>query len=102
MGSNRKKTDYKNELDDAAFQMFSELRKCRKQIADDEALPAFAVFTDAELAEMTTLAQFNLEALQTIKGIGPKKTEKFGRRLLDLYVKTTENETSREPDGKNS
>ncbi len=46
------RVDYKAILEDNAFQVFSLLRTCRKEIAKEDAVPAFAVFTDAELANI--------------------------------------------------
>lgn len=40
------KPDYKHLLKPEDFKTFSVLRVCRKEIADDDAIPAFAVFTD--------------------------------------------------------
>ncbi len=76
LGAGRKKVDYKSNLNESAFEMFSLLRKCRKLIATEDAIPAFAVFTDAELADMTALPELTIETMKTIKGIGEKKTEK--------------------------
>lgn len=80
------KTDYKQVLDEAVFKRFSRLREIRKQIAQNEAIPAFAVFTDEELAELAKLPEFTLAKMKTIKGIGEKKVEKYGQ----LFIKTLE------------
>lgn len=50
------KVDYKEILDEETFKRFSLMRKVRKTIADNDAVPAYAVFTDAVLA---TLAKLN-------------------------------------------
>lgn len=76
------KTDYKELLDEATFDVFSRLRKIRKSIADEEAVPAYAIFTDAELAELAKLKTLSLEAMQSIPGIGKKKIEKYANRLI--------------------
>ena len=88
------KVDYKDVLEPAAFERFSTLRKLRKQIADSEAIPAYAVFTDAELAEMSKPEELSLAALQNIPGIGKKKVEKYGAAFIQ--VKT---DISNETDG---
>ena len=48
----REKIDYKEVLEPASFERFAQMRRLRKDIAEREAVPAYAVFTDAELAEM--------------------------------------------------
>lgn len=80
----RPRIDYKDELEPEQFALFAELRKRRKAIAEAESLPAFAVFTDEELAGIARLEGPRLENLNTIKGIGPKKVERFGKRILGL------------------
>ena len=54
------KVDYKEVLDAETFERFSAFRKIRKQIAESEAVPAYAVFTDAELAEIAKLKDLTL------------------------------------------
>ncbi len=74
--------DYKDELEPEAFARFFELRQRRKVIAEAEGLPAFAVFTDKELAGIAQLENPQPDDLKTIKGIGTKKSERFGTRIL--------------------
>lgn len=78
----KNKTDYKNVLTERNFKKFSRLREFRKAIANDDAVPAYAVFTDAELAEIAKLDVFNEKMLLAIPGIGKKKVEKYGEILL--------------------
>lgn len=80
-----KKIDYKEVLNEPDFQRFSQLRKIRKQLADEDAVPAFAVFTDSELSEIARADSVTIDSLSQIKGIGIKKLEKYGRKLCDLY-----------------
>ena len=54
-GERKEKIDYRNVLDAPVFEIFSKLRVLRKQIADNDAVPAYAVYTDAELAEIAKL-----------------------------------------------
>ncbi|MBR5550853.1 MAG: HRDC domain-containing protein [Muribaculaceae bacterium] len=91
------KVDYRNVLNEKDFALFCEMRKVRKQIAEKEAIPPFAVFTDAELAEIAKLEKFTLSAMKSISGIGEKKIEKYGEYFLGIA-----NETSRQFDEPNS
>ena len=79
------KIDYKEVLDVATFAVFSTLRTIRKQIAENEAIPAYAVFTDSELAEIAKLENIDMAHLQSIQGIGQKKAEKYGQVLCEQY-----------------
>lgn len=92
------KVDYKEVLEPEVFEQFSILRKIRKQIADSEAVPAYAVFTDAELSEMAKLTEITTQAMQKIPGIGKKKLEKYGEAFVQ-NLQATNNETSGIPAG---
>jgi superfamily II DNA helicase RecQ len=97
-GRNREKIDYKNVLDAAAFKLFSELRACRKEIAQEEAVPAYAIFTDAELAKIAQLEELQPEKLDSIPGIGKKKVEKYGTQMIQRHNKNHGNEKSGKSD----
>ena len=71
------KIDYKEVLNDKTFAIFSKLREYRKEIAREDAIPAFAVFTDKELAEIAKLPDINESGMKTINGIG---------EYLDLHL----------------
>jgi superfamily II DNA helicase RecQ len=71
------KVDYKEVLDEKTFAVFSRLREIRKEIAKEDAVPAYAVFTDNELSEIAKLPVISESTIQSIKGIGQKKTEKY-------------------------
>lgn len=79
----KEKVDYKSILDEATFKVFARLREIRKQIANEDALPAFAVFTDEELSEIAKLPEITAKMMQSIKGIGEKKTERYAERFIN-------------------
>ena len=83
-GERKEKVDYKNVLDASTFETFSKLRVFRKQIAEEDAVPAFAVFTDSELAEIAKLPAITSKNLLSIHGIGEKKVEKYGKTLCSM------------------
>lgn len=90
--ADRKRVDYKEVLKEAAFAVFSRLRAARKQIAEEEGIPAYAVFTDEQLAGMTELGELNPASLQQVKAIGTGKVEKYAVRLLELAATTEKKE----------
>lgn len=79
----RGKVDYKQVLDNNSFERFSFMRQIRKSMANQEALPAYAIFTDHELSELAKFETLTLEAMKSVKGIGDKRIEKFGKSFLD-------------------
>ncbi len=97
-GSVIKKIDYKEVLNEISFQKFSKFRKIRKQLSEEDAVPAYAIFTDAELAELAQLNMLDLYSIKHIKGIGPKKVEKYGQRFIDILNSDYSDEENRMPD----
>lgn len=102
-GQHREKVDYKELLDAETFERFARMRKLRKEIAESEAVPAYAVFTDAELAEIAKLTVLDTANMLRIPGIGKKKVEKYGNAFCMIDVTQLDgDETSRIPDGADS
>jgi superfamily II DNA helicase RecQ len=83
--ASKEKVDYKQVLSEAEFAIFSKLREIRKQIATTDAVPAYAVFTDEELAGIAKLPIIEENKLMTIKGIGEKKVAKYGKQLVAMF-----------------
>lgn len=81
------KPDYKEILDAQQFALFSELRKARKEIAAAEAIPAYAVFTDAELAEFTKLHALDEASMKKVAGVGSQRVANYGKRLIEVYMR---------------
>lgn len=98
----REKVDYKNVLSESEFEHFSALRKIRKQLAEEDAVPPFAVFTDAELAELARKEVLSPDAMRSINGIGKRKIEKYGVKMceiLEMMQTGVIDETPRELEG---
>ena len=83
--NNKEKTDYKLVLSEQEFFVFSKLRECRKIIAAADAVPAYAVFTDEELAGIARLPLLEVPKLISVKGIGDKKVAKYGAQIVELF-----------------
>lgn len=77
------KIDYKEVLAAEEFERFSDYRRRRKTIAAEESVPAFAIFTDRELAEMSKIPDLSPEKLKKIDGINSARIAHYGVRLLD-------------------
>lgn len=92
----KEKVDYKNLLSDIEFDRFCKLRKIRKNLADSDSVPAFAVFTDAELAEISRIEDLTINKIKQIKGIGIKRVEKYGIQVCEIFagLSSDENETT--------
>ena len=88
------KVDYKQVLDDATFQKFSKLRAIRKKVAADEGMPAFAIFTDEELAGLAKLETITEKTMLSVRGIGDKKVERFAKHFINNSEQSEQDETT--------
>lgn len=67
--------------------LFEALRKLRKRLADEEALPAYIVLSDKVLHFLSTSRPTNLEEFGNISGIGEHKKKKYGKEFINLIRK---------------
>ncbi len=81
---NKEKTDYKRVLDEESFLRFSKYREIRKRLSKEEGVPAFAIFTDEEMAELAKLEELTPSAMLKVPGIGEKKVGKYGRHFFTI------------------
>ncbi len=77
------RVDYKEVLSPGDFEVYAALRELRKQIAEQRGVPTYAVFNNAQLAEMVEKRMRTREQLAKIAGVGPSKIEAHGPRFLE-------------------
>ncbi|WP_107925986.1 DNA helicase RecQ [Lysinibacillus parviboronicapiens] len=70
--------------------LFEHLRLLRKDIADEESVPPFVVFSDKTLRELCDKKPTELEGLRNVSGIGEVKFEKYGKRFFEALQSFTE------------
>ncbi len=80
--SNRARTDYREILSPEQFALFAKLRDFRKEIAQQEAVPVYTVFTNEQLAQMVQRCVTSKVALREIDGIGEARIDKYADRIL--------------------
>ena len=80
----RGRVDYREVLPEPDFAVFAKLRSLRKTLAEKEGVPAYALFTNEQLAEMVRRRVKSLQALEKIEGVGPARCERYGARFLDV------------------
>lgn len=78
------KVDYREVLSEADFQLFARLRGLRKEIAEREGVPAYALFTNEQLAAMVTRGVRTSSELAAIQGVGVVRVEKYAEGFLAL------------------
>jgi superfamily II DNA helicase RecQ len=80
----RSKVDYREVLNEQDFAVYAKLRTLRKELAEKEGIPVYAVLTNEQLAEIVRRRVQTAAALREIAGIGDSRIEKYGESLLRL------------------
>jgi ATP-dependent DNA helicase RecQ len=66
--------------------LFETLRKLRYEIAQEEEVPAYVIFSDAALRQMETNRPMSDEEFITIDGVGKAKLEKYGDAFIKAII----------------
>ncbi|NGX57391.1 MAG: ATP-dependent DNA helicase RecQ [Chlamydiae bacterium] len=69
--------------------LFEKLRLLRLEIAREENVPPYAIFSDRTLLELAEQEPIHDEDFMLINGVGPVKLDKYGERFLDLIINNT-------------
>ena len=64
--------------------LFEALRGLRKQIADQDGLPAYIILSDKVLHLLSISRPTTIEAFGEISGIGEFKKKKYGKEFVNL------------------
>ncbi|GIN69828.1 ATP-dependent DNA helicase RecQ [Bacillus sp. J14TS2] len=65
-------------------ELFERLRQLRRDIAEEEKVPPYIIFSDVTLKEMSGKLPLNNEELMQIKGVGDRKLEAYGPQFLEV------------------
>ncbi|MWB97855.1 DNA helicase RecQ [Agromyces sp. MMS17-SY077] len=74
------------DLDPAAEELFQALRAWRAAEAKEQGVPAYIVFGDATLRAVALERPASLDALAGITGIGEKKRDAYGAKLIEVVT----------------
>jgi len=72
----------KDSWKDVNRDLFEELRKLRKEIAQEKHVPPFVVFSDATLRDMARRMPVTRDAFLQVKGVGEAKNKQYGKRFI--------------------
>jgi superfamily II DNA helicase RecQ len=64
--------------------MFEKLKRWRLETARKEGVPAFRVFSDRTLHELSTCTPRDRESLLQVQGVGPAKLAAYGAELFEI------------------
>lgn len=84
--SRRQKSNRRRSTDDltgAGYELFEKLRNLRLEIAREEAMPPYIIFSDKTLIDMCAKAPKNQAEMLDVSGVGAAKYDKYGQRFLD-------------------
>lgn len=83
-GAKRKKTD---ELTSEGYDLFEKLRTLRLEIAREESMPPYIIFSDKTLIGMCVKKPTNKEEMLNVSGVGEHKFAKYGERFIEAICK---------------
>jgi ATP-dependent DNA helicase RecQ len=78
--------------------LYEKLKALRRQIADEQNVPAFVVFSDTTLVDMCKKMPGNRAELLGVVGVGEVKADRYGEAFLEL-IKGTERLQATPPAG---
>jgi superfamily II DNA helicase RecQ len=85
-GSGKDRTDYRELLNDAEFEVFSGLRDVRTEIAERTQIKRFHVATNDQLADMVAMRVRTVEDIAKVPGFSEMRLEKYGRNFVDFLA----------------
>ncbi len=80
----RTSSEIENEYDEKLFEL---LRIKRKELADAEDVPPYAIFPDTTLVEMAYYFPQSKDSLEALYGVGSVKKERFGDAFIGVIKK---------------
>ena len=77
-------TSNKYEATNIDRRLFAKLKHLRKQLATEQGVPAFTIFSDATLSDMTARLPTNTKDFLSVNGVGEVKNQKYGSAFTSL------------------
>ncbi|MDQ7990076.1 MAG: DNA helicase RecQ [Candidatus Dactylopiibacterium sp.] len=72
---------------DEARTLWAALRQCRRDLAEEQNVPAYMIFGDATLKLMLDARPTSLEAMHALSGVGDRKLDAYGMQFLEVIQK---------------
>ena len=83
VASIKTKVDYREILSESDFACYSRLRSLRKRMADEAGVPAYALFTNEQLAAIVRQQVTSKADLAKVAGIGAARVDKYGAAFIE-------------------
>ena len=72
-----------SELDDAGRELYARLSELRGELAREQGVPSYFIFSNATLVDMCAKRPSTIEELLGVSGVGAKKAERYGDVFLE-------------------
>ena len=69
------------------MKLFEQLRTLRKQLADEQGVPPYVVFSDKTLVELSLLKPTTRDEMLTVSGIGEVKLDRYAEPFLKVIAR---------------
>ena len=76
-------------LTSTGFKLFEKLKKLRLEIAREEGMPPYIIFSDKTLIDMAAKVPVSSAEMLAVSGVGENKLAKYGERFLDVIEECT-------------
>ncbi|PCJ23427.1 MAG: DNA helicase RecQ [SAR86 cluster bacterium] len=71
---------------DVDVALWEALRECRREFAEDQAVPPYVIFHDSSLQEMCVTLPQDMTEFGLISGVGERKLEKYGPAFIRVIA----------------
>jgi len=79
-----KKSKKLEDMGDINFELFEALRALRMEIAKEEHMPPYIIFSDKSLKDMCVKLPTNSKDFLGVSGVGQNKCDKYGERFIEV------------------
>ena len=86
----KKTSSSMDSLTSAGFKLFDRFKKLRLEIAREEHMPPYIIFSDKTLTDMAVKVPLSKDEMLNVSGVGENKFAKYGERFLALIEECIE------------
>jgi superfamily II DNA helicase RecQ len=83
------KVDYRDILNEQEYALFDKLRQLRKELAEKQGIPVYAIFTNDHLASMIKNKYDSPKGLASLPGVGEARVKQYGERFITMLKEHT-------------
>ena len=80
------KIDYREILNEQEYSLFDKLRQVRKELAEKQGIPVYAIFTNEHLSGMVKKHPASLKDIGSLPGVGESRVKQYGSRFLEVFA----------------